>query len=343
MGINEGPRGASSRREFIKQSGLTLMALSLPIDLTKLSTYKIMTDNNQFDVIIIGGSYSGLAAAMALGRALRQVLIIDSGLPCNRQTPYSHNFLTQDGNTPKNIATLARQQVEQYKTVKFLNRMATKARKIKNGFEIETATGESFQSTKLIFATGIKDIMLPFDGFSECWGISVLHCPYCHGYEVRNEPTGVLGNGDKGFEFITLISNWTKELTLFTNGKSTLTSDQNTKLSKHKIRIVEAEIEQLVHESGHLDTIIFKDGTTHAIKALYAPRPFEQHSTIPESLGCELNEEGYIKTDAIQRTSIPGVFACGDNTTRLRTVANAIAMGTTAGMMVNKEIVLEGF
>lgn len=343
MGINEGPRGVSSRRAFIKQSGLTLMALTWPIDLTTISTDITMTDKKQLDVIIIGGSYSGLAAAMALGRALRQVLVIDSGLPCNRQTPYSHNFLTQDGQTPKDIATLARQQVQQYNTVKFFNGLATKGRKIKNGFEIETATGESFQSTKLIFATGIKDIMPPIDGFSECWGISVLHCPYCHGFEVKNEPTGVLGNGEKGFEFLSLISNWTRDLTLFTNGKSTLTKDQMAKLASHKINMVEAEVERLVHKSGHLETIIFKDGTTHAIKALYAPRPFEQHCAIPESLGCALNEEGYIITDPIQRTSIPGVFACGDNTTRMRTVANAVAMGTTAGMMVNKEIVLEGF
>lgn len=319
------------------------MALTWPKDLTTISTDITMTDKKQMDVIIIGGSYSGLAAAMALGRALRQVLVIDSGLPCNRQTPYSHNFLTQDGQTPKDIATLARQQVQQYNTVKFFNGLATKGRKIKNGFEIETATGESFQSTKLIFATGIKDIMPPIDGFSECWGISVLHCPYCHGFEVKNEPTGVLGNGKKGFEFVSMISNWTKDLTLFTNGKPILTKDQMSKLASHKINMVEAEIERLAHESGHLETIIFKDGTTHAIKALYAPRPFEQHCTIPESLGCEINEEGYIITDPIQRTSIPGVFASGDNTTRMRTVANAVAMGTTAGMMVNKEIVLEGF
>lgn len=343
MTVGERPQGASSRREFIKQSGLTLTALSLPIDLTRILLKKIMTDKKQFDVIIIGGSYSGLAAGMALGRSLRQVLIIDSGLPCNRQTPYSHNFLTQDGRKPADIAILAKQQVEQYSTVHFFNGLAMKGTKTENGFEIETDSGELFQSTKLIFATGIKDIHPPIKGFAECWGISVLHCPYCHGYEVRNESTGILGNGEKGFEFISLISNWADDLTLFTNGKSTLTVDQTVKLINHGIQTVETEIERLEHAKGQLQNIIFKDGTVSSVKALYAPSPFVQHCDIPKVLGCELTDEGYIKTDLIQRTSIHGIYACGDNTTRLRTVANAVAMGTTAGMMVNKEIVFENF
>ncbi|MBK8502875.1 MAG: NAD(P)/FAD-dependent oxidoreductase [Saprospiraceae bacterium] len=302
-----------------------------------------MTQNKQYDVIIIGGSYSGLAAGMALGRALRRVLIIDSGLPCNRQTPQSHNFLTHDGSTPKEIATLARQQVEQYETVKFFSGLAIKGIKTENGFEIKTEAGEFFQSTKLIFANGIKDIMPPIKGFSECWGISVLHCPYCHGYEVKYERTGILSNGEGGFELTSLISNWTKDLTLFTNGKSTLTSNQALKLHSHGIQIIETRIARFEHINGQIQEIIYTDGTTTSIKALYAPVPFVQHCDIPKALGCDLTDEGYLKTDFIQRTSVQGIFACGDNATRLRTVANAVAMGTTAGMMVNKEIVLEGF
>ena len=185
-----------------------------------------MKDLKDFDVIIVGGSYSGLAAGMALGRSLRRVLIIDSGKPCNRQTPHSHNFITQDGKTPKEIATLAKQQVEKYETVTFFNGLATNGVKTKEGFEIQTASGETFFAKKIIFATGIKDIMADIEGYADCWGISVLHCPYCHGYEVRNEITGILGNGEYGFEFSGLISNWTKKLTLFTNGKSTLTTEQ---------------------------------------------------------------------------------------------------------------------
>ncbi|MEO9210991.1 MAG: NAD(P)/FAD-dependent oxidoreductase, partial [Ginsengibacter sp.] len=177
-----------------------------------------MKDIQLYDVIIIGGSYSGLAAGMALGRALRKVLIIDNDEPCNRQTPHSHNFLTQDGNTPSEISALARQQVQQYKTIQFLKGLATNAVKTSTGFEIETNTGKRFFARKIIIATGIKDLMPNIPGFAESWGISVLHCPYCHGYEVRNQKTGILGNGNYGYEFSVLISNWTKDLTLYTNG-----------------------------------------------------------------------------------------------------------------------------
>jgi thioredoxin reductase len=218
-----------------------------------------------------------------------------------------------------------------------------KAIQTERGFAIETEAGEFFHSAKLIFATGIKDIMPPISGFSECWGISVLHCPYCHGYEVKYERTGILSNGAGGFEFTGLISNWTKDLTLFTNGKSTLTSNQAQKLYSHGIQIIETEIARLEHISGQIQQIIYIDGTSTSIKALYAPIPFVQQCDIPEALGCDLTDEGYLKTDFIQRTSVHGIYACGDNATRLRTVANAVAMGTTAGMMVNKEIVLEGF
>lgn len=331
------------RRNFIKQGGVIATAFVLPLSFNPFIKKKEMTDKKDFDVIIIGGSYSGLATAMALGRALRSVLIIDSGKPCNKQTPHSHNFLTQDGQTPKEISSLAKQQVLAYDTITFFDGFATKGFKTKNGFEIEAESGDIFSATKLVFATGIKDIMPNITGFSECWGISVLHCPYCHGYEVKKETTGILGNGEYGFEFSKLISNWTKNLTLFTNGISTLTQEQTEKLERHQIKIEEKGIEELIHINGQLQNIRFQDGSIFKINAIYTRLPFEQHCTIPTQLGCELTDEGYFKIDSNLKTTINGVFACGDNVTRIRTVANAVAMGTTAGMMVNKETIEESF
>ena len=302
-----------------------------------------MDSDPKYDVIIVGGSYSGLAAAMALGRSLRRVLIIDSGEPCNRQTPYSHNFLTQDGKTPKEIAALAKAQVEKYDTVTFFNSRATAGTKTERGFEIQTESGRAFGAKKLIFATGIKDIMQDIEGYADCWGISVLHCPYCHGFEVRNVKTGILGNGELGFEFSKLISNWTKDLTLFTNGKSSLTREQTKMLENRNIGIVELEIESLEHAKGHLHHILFKNGLRSPIDAMYTRGPFRQHCSIPETLGCALTAEGYIETDSFQKTTINGILACGDNSSSMRTVAHAVAMGTKAGMMANREIIFEEF
>jgi thioredoxin reductase len=331
------------RRQFILLSAQAAAALALPLPLVAFSKHNPMKDKNIFDVIIVGGSYSGLAAAMALGRASMNVLVIDSGKPCNRQTPYSHNFLTQDGVPPAEIAQLAKKQVKLYGTVKFIEGLAVSGAKTTNGFEIQIASGAIFKSGKLVFATGIRDLMPGIPGYSECWGISVLHCPYCHGYEVRNKTTGILANGDHAFELAKLISNWTTDLTVYTNGQSTLTTEQAQALKKHRIHIVEEEVARLDHTNGNLRSIMFRNGSHAAAKALYVRSPFEQHCSIPQSLGCELTGDGYIEVDPLQETSVKGVFACGDNTTRMRTVANAVAMGTTAGMTASKKLILERF
>jgi thioredoxin reductase len=331
------------RRDFIKQTGIVLSRMVGPMPLFSSSINDKMKQENQYDVIIIGGSYSGLAAGMALGRALRKVLIVDSGSPCNKHTPHSHNFLTNDGKTPKDIASLARQQVSMYSSVSFMDELVASGIKNGNGFEIKTLSGKAFLASKVVFATGIKDIIPNIPGFAECWGISAIHCPYCHGYEVRHQKTGILANGDMALEMSSLISNWTNDLTLYTNGTSTLSELQKIKLQKHKINIVETEIERLEHRNGYIEIVVFKDGKKAPVKALYARLPFIQHSSIPGSLACELTTEGYLKIDAAQRTTVKGVYACGDNTTRMRTVANAVSMGTTTGMMVNKELIEDNF
>jgi thioredoxin reductase len=302
-----------------------------------------MAEEKNFDVIIIGGSYAGLSAAMALGRALRNILIIDSGLPCNRQAPHSHNFITQDGEKPHVIAEKAKKQALNYSTVKFHTNLAVSGRKTENGFEITTQTGNAFTSKKLIFATGVKDIMPEIKGFSECWGISVIHCPYCHGYEVKSDKTGILANGQNAFHYAQLISNWTKDLTIFTNGKSELSQEQSDKIAKHNIPINEKEIAYLKQENGNVKQIVFKDNSTFELKAIYSRPDFEQHCKIPEMLGCELTEQGHIKADMFQKTTVNNIFACGDSASPWRSVANAVATGNFTGAMVNKEIIEEEF
>lgn len=301
-----------------------------------------MTNNNIYDVIIIGGSYSGLSAAMSLGRSLRQVLIIDSGKPCNIQTPHSHNFLTQDGRTPKQISSAAKEQVAQYDTINFYDGLATSAAKTDREFEVKTQSGDTFAAKKLIFATGLKDIMPDINGFAECWGISVIHCPYCHGYEVRNEKTGIIGNGDNAFHYARLISNWTKELTLFTNGKSTLTEEQAEKVKRHNIEIIETEIDYIEHNNGRIENVVFKDNFKISVKAVYSGPKFVQHSDIPTSLGCELTEQGLIKVDMFQKTGVPGIYASGDCANG-RAVSVAVSTGTIAGAFSNNELIEEEY
>jgi len=302
-----------------------------------------MNNKEIFDVIIIGGSYAGLSAAMSLGRSLRKVLIIDNGTPCNEQSPHSHNFITQDGNSPQEISSKAKSQVLKYDTVKFVNGLARNGKMVNDLFEIDLQTHETFKAKKMLFATGLKDLFPDIEGFPECWGISILHCPYCHGYEIKHQKIGLLGNGDAGFELAKLISNWTENLTLFTNGKSKLTSEQTRKLEQHQIKIVENKISRFEHDKGYIQEIIFNDGSKENLTALFARIDFKQHCEIPREMGCELTEQGFIKVDDLQRTTIPGIYAAGDNAYGLRAVSAAAASGNKAGAIINHDLIDETF
>lgn len=297
----------------------------------------------KYDVIIIGGSYAGLSAALALGRSLRKVLIIDNWEPCNKKAPHSHNFLTNDGEKPTAIAFKARQELAFYETVKLIADTVLKVIKKGDEFEVVTADAQTLGTQKVLFATGLKDIMPAIPGFAECWGTSIIHCPYCHGYEVYQEKLAVFGNGDDGFEFAKLIHNWSKDLTLFTNGASTLNHEQEQKLQEHGIGIVQTTIAGLDCVNNQVRAIQLSDGTEHIIQTIFARVPFEQHTNIPQSLGCALTISGHIATDNFCATTIPGVYAAGDNTSPLRGVANAVANGTMAGVFINKALIDEAF
>lgn len=289
-----------------------------------------------YDVIIVGGSIAGLSAAMTLGRSLRNVLVIDSGKPCNRFTPHSHNFLTQDGSTPKQIIDAAKQQVLKYETVQFYDGEVADVVKLDDGFQVKLkAENESFEAKKIIFATGLKDNLPDIKGLRECWGISAIHCPYCHGYEFRKMKTGILANGEAAFHYAKLVSNLTSELKIFTNGNSEFTDEQFEYLKQKKIQIIENEIVEVKSENGFIKGISLNDNELIELNALYLKPDSEQSCKIPESLGCNLNSHGFIEVEISQRTNIEGIYACGDNSNMFRSIAAATAAGNMAGASIN--------
>jgi thioredoxin reductase len=300
-----------------------------------------MDNQETFDVIIIGGSNAGLAAGLTLGRSLKKVLIIDSGNPCNKQTPHSHNFLTHDGRKPAELLKIARTEVLRYPTVRFLSGTVTTGGGSNNQFQVSTADGQRFRARKLLFATGVRDLMPDIEGFAPCWGISVIHCPYCHGYEYRGQTTGILMNGEGAVDFSAFIHNWTDKLTLYTHGKATFSPEQREKITRYGIPVVEKEIRSLEHENGYLTHIAFTDGSRQPLEALYARPPFAQHCKLPEQFGCSLAEGGYLQVDDFKKTSVPGIYAAGDNSTMMRSVASAVAAGMMAGAMLNLEMIRE--
>jgi thioredoxin reductase len=297
-----------------------------------------MKNQDLLDAVIIGGSYAGLSAALALGRAIRNVLVLDSGKPCNQQTPHSHNFLTQDGSTPAAIAAQARTQVAAYPTVQFYNEAAVVAQGTDNHFTVTTETGRVVQARKLLFATGVRDLLPNLPGFAESWGISTIHCPYCHGYEYRDQPTGILLNGDMAFEQARLVYNWTKQLAIYTNGPSNIQPTHRQQLAAMQVDVVEAPVQRLAHLNGYLTHLALADGRALPLRALYARPAFEQHCPLPLALGCTHTEAGYLAVDTFQKTSVPGIYAAGDATSMMRAVSAAVAAGGMAGAMLNREL-----
>lgn len=294
---------------------------------------------NLFDVIIIGGSYAGMSAALSLGRSMRNVLVIDERLPCNRFTPHSHNFLTHDGHAPAFIREQALNELTRYSNVQFLSDTAVVCREKDNLFIMETKSGKSVSAHKLIFASGIKDLLLEIPGFKECWGKSMIHCPYCHGYEFRGKTTALLAHGERGMHLASLISNLTDALTIVTNDENPgFTDEEMAKLKHHRIDVNVKAVTEVLHKNGNLYGLKLADDSVIDVDVAYSALHFVQNSTIPESMGCEINKFGFIAVDNFQRTSIPGIYAAGDCTSFFRSVASAVGAGNTAGAIVNKEL-----
>jgi thioredoxin reductase len=309
----------------------------------RVNLFQKMPAQYKFDVAIIGGSYAGLSAAMTLGRARRRVAIIDSGKPCNHQTPHSHNLITQDGKTPAEISALAREQVLAYPTVSLSTGLVTSISGHDGAFSLNTEDGQSLEAKKLIFATGVRDLMPEISGFAECWGISAVHCPYCHGYEYSDAPTGVLANGEMALEYLKMIRNWTADLTLYTNGPATFDEIVREKIRSFGAGIVEEPVVLLDHENGYLRKLHLADGTSRELSAFYHRPAFVQHTSLPEELGCALTTHSYLQVDDAQKTTVAGIYAAGDNSGAFRGLTGAMAAGTVAGARLNHELINEEY
>jgi thioredoxin reductase len=294
-----------------------------------------------FDVIIIGGSYAGLSAALALGRARRSVLVLDGRRPRNRFTPHAHNLLLHDGDAPTDLAARARQQVAAYPTVQLLEAQATTAEKLPDGsFVVATEAHGTFGARRLLLATGLRDELPPVPGFAECWGKSVIHCPFCHGYEVADQPTGIWNNGPEVAHQVQVLLNWSRDLTVFTNSPATFGPEVHALLKTHAIELVETPVAELLHTSGQLMGLRLADGHTRPLPVLYARLPWQQASALPQQLGCEITEQVLIRTDASYRTTVPGVYAAGDCAVAPPQLAVAIAAGNLAGASLSRELIL---
>ncbi|RWL85320.1 MAG: NAD(P)/FAD-dependent oxidoreductase [Mesorhizobium sp.] len=295
----------------------------------------------QYDVIVVGGSFAGLSAAMYAARGRRKVLVIDAGQPRNRFAEHSHGFFGQDGRAPSDILDEARAQLLAYPTVTAIEGRAERATVAGSGFEVEMENGEGFGATRLVLATGVRDILPDVRGLAGQWGKTVLHCPYCHGYEVAGGPLGVLATGPMSLHQAELISDW-GDVTLFADGLFEPDADQARVLEKRSIRFEPGKVNE-VRDTGSDGLLVRLDGNRSAsVRALFTAPRNEMASPLAEHLGCAFNEGPLgraIVADDKQQTSVPGVFAAGDAARMMHNIAFAVSGGAMAGVAAHQSLV----
>lgn len=289
------------------------------------------------DVIVIGGSYAGMAAALQLLRARRSVLVIDAGLRRNRFALSSHGFLGQDGVDPAEIARNARDQLMAYPTLTWIDGLARHAEGARDAFAVADAEGAAHEGRRLLFATGVADILPAVEGIGERWGKSVFHCPYCHGYELGRGRIGVIATGPISLHQALLLPEW-GEITLLANGAIQPDGHQRAELSTRGVAVEETPIDRL---EGRAD-VRLEDGRLLSFAGLFtAPRSMPA-TPLAEELGCALEETPFglqIRTDATKETSVAGAFACGDASHAPHSLSLAVGDGALAGGQVHRSLV----
>jgi thioredoxin reductase len=294
------------------------------------------------DVIIVGGSVAGLSAALYLGRMRRKVIIFDTGTPCNRFSHASHGFLTRDGAPPGTLLQLGREQLQPYTTISVRAEAVGEIALQANGFQITSETGV-YKARKVLLATGVRDELPPLPNVAQFWGRSVFHCPYCDGWEWRDQPLAIYGNGDHALHIAKLVRNLTADLVICTGEAATFSPEDRQLCAANGIRIIEKPVVGLEGVDGQLTSIGFADGTQLARRALYLAPKLVQQSDLAARLGCSLSEDGFVQVDGSMQTTVAGVYAAGDMTKNMRQVVAAAAQGATAGGMINLALSNEDF
>ena len=291
-----------------------------------------------YDVIIVGGSYSGISAGLQLARARRKVLVIDAGQRRNRFAHSSHGFLGQDGRNPGTITSEARAQLLAYPTVEWMSQPAIQAKTEDGGYVITAANGEQFAARRLILATGVVDELPEIPGLSERWGQRVFHCPYCHGYELDGGQIGVLAASPMAIHQALMLPDW-GPTTLFLNEVFEPDADQLAMLAR---RGVVVEPEPVLSVGGEQTDVTLASGRVIKLAGLFTQPRTRMGSPLAAQLGCEF-EAGptgdFIKVDAMRETNVLGVFACGDAAIAAGNVAIAVGDGARTGGAAHQSLI----
>ncbi|TMD59866.1 MAG: NAD(P)/FAD-dependent oxidoreductase [Chloroflexi bacterium] len=295
-----------------------------------------------FEVIIVGAGPAGLSAALILGRSLRHVLVCDSGEYRNAASHALHGFLTRDGIEPAELLRLGREQLRSYENIEVRTIKIVDAIHQADHFEVIADDGTRLSSRKLILATGIVDELPDIAGVEAFYGQGVFHCPYCDGWEYRDQPLAIYGAGKHGRKLALELSQWSQDLVLCTNGPARLSTIERERMARNNIRICEERIARLEGKDGMLERIVFTNNEVLPCRALFFRGHERQRSDLAEKLGCAFTKKGAVRTSENEATNVPGLYVVGDASRRVQLVIIAAAEGAAAAWAINTELLKEG-
>jgi len=308
--------------------------------------------SERYDVVIVGGGAAGLSAALVLGRARRRVAVVDAGQPRNAPAAHMQGFLGSDGLQPAELLTRGRAEVVSYgvelvaDTVTAVAPCASepKSTSTERRFQVTLSGGSVLQTRVVLVTTGLRDEVPDLPGVRERWGRDLLHCPYCHGYEVADQPIGILA-GDpattaESLAHAHMIRQWSDDAVFFANGV-TLTAGQREQLVARAIGIVDEPVVSLAVEDDHLTGVVVNGGRNVPRTAVFVRPQFVPNDTLLVGLGCNVRDTGWIHVDGTGATSVPGVWAAGNATNPRAQVITAAGEGSAAAIAINNSLVDE--